>query len=107
MLRRFAEIARHGVRLTDWLARYGGEEFCPVMPDTDLDTAARVAERVRSQVAVADIRALDQRRVALTVSIGVAALAAPADSPLSLVQRASEAVMAAKRGGRNRLVVAR
>lgn len=107
VLRRFAEIARHGVRLTDWLARYGGEEFCLVMPDTDLDTAARVAERVRAQVAAADIRALDQRRVAVTVSIGVAALATPADGPLSLVQRASEAVMAAKRGGRNCLVVAR
>jgi two-component system cell cycle response regulator len=105
VLRRFAEIARHGVRLTDWLARYGGEEFCLVMPDTDLDTAARVAERVRAQVAAADIRALDQRRVELTVSIGVAALAAPADSPLSLVQRASEAVLAAKQTGRNRLVV--
>ena len=107
VLRRFAEIARHGVRLTDWLARYGGEEFCLVMPDTDLDTAARVAERVRAQVAAADIRALDQRRVPLTVSIGVAALASATDTPLTLVQRASEAVLAAKRGGRNRLQTAR
>lgn len=107
VLRRFAEIARNGVRLTDWLARYGGEEFCLVMPDTDLDTAARVAERVRAQVAATDIRGIDQRRVALTASVGVAALTAPDDSPLSLVQRASEAVMSAKRAGRNRLVVAR
>ncbi len=106
VLRRFAEIARHGVRLTDWLARYGGEEFCLVMPDTDLDTAARVAERLRAQVAAAEIHSIDQRRVGLTASIGVAQLA-PADEPLTLVQRASEALLAAKQAGRNRLRTAR
>ena len=104
-LRRFAEIARHGVRLTDWLARYGGEEFCLVMPDTDLATAARVAERLRAQVEAAEIHSIDRRRVALTASIGVAALA-PQDDPLGLVQRASDAVLAAKQAGRNRLHVA-
>ncbi len=106
VLRRFAEIARHGVRLTDWLARYGGEEFCLVMPDTDLDTAARVAERLRAQVAAAEIHSIDQRRVVLTASIGVAQLS-PADDPLTLVQRASEALLAAKQAGRNRLRTAR
>lgn len=105
VLRRFAEIARNSVRLTDWLARYGGEEFCLVMPDTDLETGARVAERVRRNVAAADIRSIDQRRVPLTASVGVAQLAAAADSPLALVQRASEALLAAKQAGRNRLVV--
>ncbi|MFT3663610.1 GGDEF domain-containing protein [Piscinibacter sp.] len=102
VLRRFAEIARHGVRLTDWLARYGGEEFCLVMPDTDRATAERVAERVRAQVAAAEILSVDQRRVALTASVGVAQLGA-GDDPLTLVQRASEAVLSAKRAGRNRL----
>ncbi len=105
VLRRFADVARHGVRLTDWLARYGGEEFCLVMPDTDQATAERVAERVRAQVAATEILSLDQRRVALTASIGVSQLAA-GDDPLGLVQRASEAVLAAKRAGRNRLAVA-
>lgn len=104
-LRRFAEIARHGVRLTDWLARYGGEEFCLVMPDTDLATAARVAERLRAQVEAAEILSIDRRPIALTVSIGVAALAVQ-DDPLGLVQRASDAVLAAKQAGRNRLHVA-
>jgi two-component system, cell cycle response regulator len=105
VLRRFAEIARHSVRLTDWLARYGGEEFCLVMPDTDLETGARVAERVRRQVAAAEIRSIEQRLVPLTASVGVAQLDASTDSPLSLVQRASEAVLAAKQAGRNQLVV--
>lgn len=107
VLRRFAEIARDGVRLTDWLARYGGEEFCLVMPDTDLETAVHVAERVRANLAAADLRSIDQRRVALTASVGVATVDLAADSTLSLVQRASEAVLAAKQAGRNRLVVGR
>lgn len=106
VLRRFSEIARNSVRLTDWLARYGGEEFCLVMPDTDLDTGARVAERVRRNVAATAIQSIDQRPVTLTASVGVAQLGAEIDSPLSLVQRASEALLGAKKAGRNRLLVA-
>jgi two-component system, cell cycle response regulator len=63
-----------------------------------------VAERVRRQVAAAEIRSIDQRVVPLTASVGVAQLGAGADNPLLLVQRASEAVLAAKQAGRNRLV---
>ncbi|MBP6541113.1 MAG: GGDEF domain-containing protein [Piscinibacter sp.] len=106
VLRRFSEVARNSVRLTDWLARYGGEEFCLVMPDTDLDTGARVAERVRRNVAATALQSIDQRPVVLTASVGVAQLGAEVDSPLSLVQRASEALLGAKQAGRNRLVVA-
>jgi two-component system, cell cycle response regulator len=106
VLRRFADIARHCVRLTDWLARYGGEEFCLVMPDTELDMAANVAERVRRQVEATQIMSLDQRPVALTVSIGLARIDAQSDGPVALVQAASHAVLDAKRRGRNRLVVA-
>ncbi|MBX3606633.1 MAG: GGDEF domain-containing protein [Piscinibacter sp.] len=106
VLRRFAEIARGSVRLTDWIARYGGEEFCLVMPDTDLATGAMVAERVRRNVAAARITSLDQRPVPLSASVGVAALTAETDGPVALVQRASDAVHAAKAAGRNRLVSA-
>ncbi|QTN23318.1 GGDEF domain-containing protein [Rhizobacter sp. AJA081-3] len=105
VLRRFSEVARNSVRLTDWLARYGGEEFCLVMPDTDLETGARVAERVRRNVAATTLQSIDQRPVTLTASVGVAQLGEQTDSPLSLVQRASEALLGAKQAGRNRLVV--
>lgn len=106
VLRRFSEIARGSVRLTDWLARYGGEEFCLVMPDTDLETGARVAERIRSNVAATVMHSIDQRIVRLTASMGVAQLGPATADPLSLVQQASDAVLAAKQAGRNRLVVA-
>lgn len=106
VLRRFAEIAGGSVRLTDWLARYGGEEFCLVMPDTDLATGAMVAERVRRNVASAEIRSVDQRRVPLSASVGVAALGPQDGSPVALLERASGAVLAAKAGGRDRVVSA-
>jgi len=105
VLRRFSEIARNSVRLTDWLARYGGEEFCLVMPDTDLATAAKVAERVRRNVANEQIVSLDQRVVPLSASVGVAELAEGIADPVALVEKASAAVLAAKAAGRNRLVV--
>lgn len=104
VLRRFAQIAGASVRLTDWIARYGGEEFCLVMPDTEPSAAEMVAERVRRQVEAADIRSVDQRRVPLTASIGVAALVPADDGALALLERASAALLAAKSGGRNRLV---
>jgi two-component system, cell cycle response regulator len=106
VLRRFSEIARNSVRLTDWLARYGGEEFCLVMPDTDLGTGVKVAERIRRNVELGQITSLDQRPIGLTVSIGLAQYGTAVDGPVALVQLASDAVQAAKRSGRNRLVPA-
>lgn len=105
VLRRFADIARHCVRLTDWIARYGGEEFCLVMPDTELEMAANVAERIRRQVEATPIMSLDHRLVALTVSVGVARVELLTETPVALVQAASYAVLEAKRRGRNQLVV--
>ena len=105
VLRRFADIARHCVRLTDWIARYGGEEFCLVMPDTELEMAANVAERIRRQVEATPIMSLDHRLVALTISIGVARVELQTETPVALVQSASYAVLEAKRRGRNQLVV--
>ncbi|MCW5664700.1 MAG: GGDEF domain-containing protein [Piscinibacter sp.] len=106
VLRRFADVARASVRLTDWVARYGGEEFCLVMPDTELATAAMVAERLRRQVEATAFSSIDQRPVPLTASIGVAALGEGAGDPVALVERASAMLLTAKAGGRNRLVSA-
>ena len=106
-LRRFAEIASGVVRSLDWLARYGGEEFCLVMPDTSLDTGILVAERIRAAVESAVIQSLDQRRVPVTVSVGVVQWSPDVTDPVDLVQQASSVLLQAKNEGRNRVVVRR
>lgn len=79
------------VRETDVVARFGGDEFVVLMPQTHLDQAALLAERLRAAVrAHADVG----------ISTGVAA-ALDGDSPRSLLARADEALFAAKAGGRN------
>ena len=99
-----AAAARSVARNADVLARYGGEEFVMVLAETDADGAHRLAERVRHAV-----RDLDGLRRTLTVSIGVASLAAPGtpgDTAHSLLIRADRALYEAKRRGRDRVCVA-
>jgi len=86
---------------TDLVARYGGEEFCIIMPSTGLDQAWEKAEQAR--IAVQDYRFTREQDLPgkrLTLSLGVAALA-NGGGHLALIQRADEAMYAAKRAGRN------
>lgn len=81
------------------LARFGGEEFAVVLPGTPLDEAMQRAESMRA--------AFDDGRFPTTVSIGVAALTPGAEgSPTDLLRDADNALYAAKRQGRNRVVAA-
>ena len=92
------------VRAIDTVARYGGDELAVVMPDTDLETARRVAERLRAAVAETPVAGLGG--LWLTVSIGVAALCPADQDSHALLARADAALYVAKRAGRNRVAEA-
>lgn len=106
VLQQFVEVATAQLRMTDWLARYGGEEFAIVLPDTLLESAEAVLERLRQAVQETAFTALDGRRIPVTISIGVAALVAATPDTLALTDAASSACLQAKGSGKNRVVVA-
>ena len=98
-----ALLLRQSVRGADWIARYGGEEFCVVLAGTDLQTARGVLERVRAAVASHPFSVgTDADPLEITVSAGVVQRNEDADLT-ALLERVSQRLLEAKRGGRNRV----
>lgn len=113
VLRSFVQRVNRLVRSPDLLGerqaertvgRYGGEEFLLVLPNTDLAGARVCAERIRRGVERQPILTSKQD-VALTVSAGVAEYV-PGETAQALVDRADQALYAAKQAGRNRVATA-
>lgn len=104
VLRSVATAASKTLRQLDFFGRYGGEEFIMVLTDTALEGAMVTAERVRQRVEQLQFAAIDPE-LRITVSIGVAEHVRRADSAATL-QRADDALYAAKDTGRNRSVAA-
>ena len=105
VLRAFADLVRASVRAVDVLVRRGGEEFVLIMPSTGESHACAVAERIRLRVAAQPLPARGGLAVAQTVSIGAATWNG-LEGPELLDERADRALYQAKRGGRNRTVLA-
>jgi diguanylate cyclase (GGDEF)-like protein len=105
VLKAVATVMQQAVRDTDSVGRYGGEEFGIVLPHTDLDRAAVLAERLRDQIERHEFD-VDGERVRITVSVGIAQLP---DQTIRTVPdwmaAADAALYEAKRGGRNGVVI--
>jgi diguanylate cyclase (GGDEF)-like protein len=102
-LRHLARILRDNVRTADFVARYGGEEFVLVLPQTDVAGALAVTERVREVLAEKPF-ITSEGTVFLQVSMGIAQ-ARLCDSEWDLLTRADQALLQAKRSGRNQIGV--
>ncbi|GAC1437122.1 MAG: hypothetical protein NVSMB51_10100 [Solirubrobacteraceae bacterium] len=108
VLREVAGLMRSVSREIDSPARYGGEELALVLPQTDLDGAYQLAERLRE--AIADLRVpllAGGGEMSVSASIGVAALPDNADEPRTLIAAADAALYEAKHAGKNKTVRAR
>lgn len=93
---------RETLRGADVAARYGGEEFSILLPQTTLDEAETIAERIRANI---EESRFPHRQV--TVSIGIATISRDVDSPEKLIHCADKALFAAKRDGKNQVSVFR
>jgi diguanylate cyclase (GGDEF)-like protein len=92
---------RTSLRESDLVGRYGGEEFLILLPDTPLDGAMVLAEKLRSEVAQVNVAGVDR---AITASFGVSCFPDDAPDGEMLVRMADRALYAAKAGGRNCVV---
>jgi diguanylate cyclase (GGDEF)-like protein len=100
VLAELAQIISTGARESDVCARYGGEEFAMILHETTEAGARTLADRIRAKVSAATFPG----GLKLTISIGVAATDEPALFT-SLIDRADQALYAAKQGGRNQVRV--
>ena len=104
VLRSVVEACRRQLRDSDCLGRMAGVEFAILLPRTNLEEAALVAERIRAAIAASPVKA-ERALIAMTASFGVTILR-PDDSTVSLLARADLALRAAKDAGRNRVELA-
>jgi diguanylate cyclase (GGDEF)-like protein len=96
-----------GIREPDIAARYGGEEFTIIAPNTRLNAASELAERVRKRIESHELKLArageDRQTIRITVSIGVSELTPDMVSGEQLIQCADQALYKAKHSGRNRV----
>ncbi|HEX4104962.1 MAG TPA: PleD family two-component system response regulator [Rhizomicrobium sp.] len=105
VLKEFAGRIAANVRGIDLACRYGGEEFVVVMPDTDMEYAYAVSERLRQSIETTPFRvSRAPHTLSLTISIGIAAAEGDKDSVDALLHRADQALYRAKKTGRNKVV---
>jgi two-component system cell cycle response regulator len=104
ILRRVAELMNTLVRETDLLARYGGEEFAILLPNTEIEGAVALAQKIRAEVAGSSfLLNPPSERQSVTISLGVSAYAGDRGT---LFNEADGALYLAKDSGRDCVMVA-
>ncbi|MDP8568894.1 sensor domain-containing diguanylate cyclase [Methylophilus aquaticus] len=106
VLQRFSELCKLQLRDIDLICRYGGEEFAVLLPETNLEQALEIAERLRASTASSAFTLNSQQSIHLTISIGVAVAQGKQASLERLLVKTDAALYNAKQSGRNKVSVA-
>ena len=105
VLKHLSKVLQDCVRTMDLVARLGGEEFGALLPSTDLEGAVKIAERIRTTIADAELK-IDGHVIRYTVSIGVSAVDEHVTGVDMLLKLADDALYVSKHQGRNRVTTA-
>ena len=107
LLKDAASQLLRGVRNIDWVCRYGGDEFASILPDTKIENAFEIAERLRKSFSphFRPEKTVGMHPV-ISLSLGLAAYPAHAQDDKSLLKKADEALYEAKKQGRNQTKIA-
>jgi diguanylate cyclase (GGDEF)-like protein len=105
VLKSTAALLHEEVRSVDLVSRYGGEEFAVILIEIDRDSAAEVAERLRSRLEAMTV-SCDGKDLKITGSFGVACFPDDAEDRRSLIEASDAALYRAKGEGRNRVCIA-
>jgi len=103
-LRTIAHLCTSNLRACDILGRYGGEEFTILVPETALNGALTIAQRLCDQIAAINIPS-ERGVIRVTASIGVAEMCEETSGLDELIDRADQALYRAKQSGRNRVAI--
>jgi diguanylate cyclase (GGDEF)-like protein len=108
VLEQVAGIMLQSVRATDFVIRYGGEEFVILLPETRLDDATAVSEKLRKTIGDTILESTSRPGITLKVSVSAGVAAYPGDGLTgeAIILKADKALYEAKQGGRNRVVSA-
>ena len=103
VLKNVAAVLKENCRQIDVVARYGGEEMSVILPNTDIESAAAVAERIRKSIS--ELRIDYQGQIlSVTVSLGVTQFNNETDRETrDIIEKADQALYVSKEGGRNRV----
>ncbi len=104
VLKKISDIIRDNIREVDLAGRYGGEEFCVALPESDMEGARHVAERIRLAIEREKIRAYDEN-IQTTISIGLSLYPKNSKGIKGLIDTADKALYKAKNTGRNKVCV--
>lgn len=103
-LRHLAQVVREALRPQDAVGRYGGEEFLIILPETEVDQALAIITRLQREL-TRRFFLTDRAHLLITFSAGVTRLT-PDEEVAAAIDRADKAMYAAKRAGKNRVLVA-
>jgi len=104
VLKAIGGLLQNTVREADILARIGGEEFAVILPQTGVEEASTLAERIRQRIEAVDIQH-DTLQIKITASFGIAACMAEGDDLDRMLTKADDALYIAKKKGRNQVKI--